>query len=106
MEKKKVIFSIVKILLALLVFVGMFFISIPTGIAAIVFSIFGVFIGFNCRQAKIYNKFFDALLENKESILAGKLVTITSEDDSVSVLVTEVPKKKTVKTKEKVEETK
>ena len=99
---KKIVFRIVDALLFGIVFGGMFAISVPVGIASLCFCGLGFFCGYMCRQARIQQKFFDALIEHKEDVLVGKIVTVTADDDEISISVTDPqPKKEKKEKKEK-----
>ena len=99
---KKVIFRVVDALLFGMVFVGMFAISVPVGVTALCFCGLGFLCGYTCRQVRMQQKFFDALLEHKEDILVGKIITVTADDDEISISVTEPqPKKERKEKKEK-----
>ena len=99
---KKIILRVVDALLFGMVFGGMFAISVPVGIAALCFCGLGFFCGYMCRQARIQQKFFDALIEHKEDVLVGKIVTVTADDDEISISVTDPqPKKEKKEKKEK-----
>lgn len=101
-KTKKIILRVVGVLLFGMVFGGMFAISVPVGIAALCFYGLGIFCGYMCRQARIQQKFFDALIEHKEDILVGKIVTVTADDDEISIVVTDPqPKKEKKEKKEK-----
>lgn len=99
---RKVIFRVVDALLFGMVFAGMFAISVPVGMTALCFCGLGFLSGYTCRQVRMQQKFFDALLEHKEDILVGKIITVTADDDEISISVTDPqPKKEKKEKKEK-----
>ena len=104
-RRKQIAFGIINAVLMILVFVGMFAISVSTGFAAIGFAILGGIFGARCRTNKLQKEFYSKLIENKEDLFAGKKIILTANDcDEVSVQICEQTQKK--KKKKKTDEVK
>lgn len=107
MEKRKrrrIIFNVVNAILMIAVFGAAFAISVSTGIAAICFSALGALFAYHAKTLKIQREFFNRLIENREDLLNGKIITLTANEDEVSVMISEPEKEKksAKKTKEAV----
>lgn len=86
---KKVALKVLATLATLAIYTGMFFVSISAGLASIIFSIVAAILAYNCKQLKIEKEFLNTFLEHEEELLSGKVITISVEDDEVSVSITE-----------------
>ena len=80
-------------LATLAIYTGMFFISVSAGFTSIIFSVAAATLAYNCKQLKIEKEFLNTILEHEEELLSGKVITISVEDDEVSVSITEQPNK-------------
>lgn len=76
MEKKEKIKLALKIASVVFIFGVMFFISIPVGITSVVFGSVGFGLGYCSRHLRNQETFFKMLIDKKEDILAGKVVTL------------------------------
>lgn len=95
MDKKKVKKIMLKVfatIAIIAVYTGMFFISISAGFASIIFSVVAGTFAFNCKKLKIEKEFLNTILEHEQDLLSGKVITVSVEDDEVSVFITEQPK--------------
>ena len=98
--KRKIVFQVVNWLLILVIFAGMFAISLSAGFAAIAFSIIGWAFGYHAKSLRLRKKFFDAILSSKEELLNGKTIRFNAVDDTVEVSIVDTPKKKALKAAE------
>lgn len=106
-RRKQIAFSIFNAVLMILIFVGMFAISVSTGFAAIGFAILGSIFGARCRTNKLQKEFYSKLIENKEDLFAGKKIVLIADDyDTISVQICEQPQRKEKKNKKKTADTK
>lgn len=100
MSKGRVIFYAISGVIALALIASMFCISISTGIGSLVFGIIGLiygnFVGIDNEMVKLQKDFFNKLLENKEDFLSGKILTVTSSEDSdeMEISIKDAPKPK------------
>lgn len=82
---RKIAWRSVNVLIALMVLVGVFALSVPAGISAIVFGALGFGFGFWAKYHRNTEKFLATLLENKESFFEGKTVTVTADEEAGAI---------------------
>lgn len=102
-KRRKIWFNVVNLVLMVLILGGMFAISVPTGLAAVCFSIIGAIFASHSKTKRMQQQFFDKLLENREDLLSGKIITIYADDDAISVKITDPNEKKAKKEKKSAE---
>lgn len=100
-RRRKIVFNIVNLVLMVLIFAGMFAISMSAGFAAIAFSILGAAFAANSKLKKMQQEFYNKLIEHREDLLAGKIITICADEDEISVMISEPKVKKQKKSAEK-----
>lgn len=83
--------TVIKFILGIGLFVGMFCISVSTGFAAIGFYALGYLLGYYNKRHKQTQILLEKMVEHKEDFLAGKQITLSLdlEEDKpeVSIMV-------------------
>ena len=97
-KRRKVIFSIVNFVLMVLVFAGMFAISMSAGFAAIGFSILGAAFGSYSKNKRMQQEFYNKMLDHKEDLLNGKVITVYADEDALSIMISDGEEEKTSQT--------
>lgn len=84
--------------------VGAFAISVWTGLIAMAFCTVGFLFGYFLRALRIMQKFMQTFLNEKENLLSGKIVKVTSDEKTGEVMV-QLIDEAIKKSKKKKEET-
>jgi hypothetical protein len=83
--------TVIKFIIGIGLFVGMFCISVSTGFAAIGFYVLGFLLGYYNKRHKQTKVLLEKMVEHKEDFLAGKHITLSLDLDNdkpeVSVMI-------------------